>query len=325
MKSIIEHIRLLNCTWKQIFFSYFLLIAGSIAWTPIFSQQELAPEIILLGIAQDGGYPHIGCERMCCNLAHDSDTASTFVVSIALIDPKVKKWWLFEATPDMTEQLQLFKELTDGKYPYLPAGIFITHAHMGHYTGLMELGREALGAKGVHVHVLPIMADYLSSNGPWSQLVQLKNISLIEEKFDSAAVLSASIKVIPIQVPHRDEFSETSGYKIITSGLNYLFVPDIDKWSKWNRGLANELNDVDVAFIDGTFLSITELPFRNINTIPHPLISETMELLENEADSIKNRVVFIHFNHTNKLMWDRISQKELLERGYRLGKQGNRY
>ena len=325
MTNNLEAIRSSNHILKQIRFSYFLLFLGSISWIPIFSQQELIPEIILLGIAQDGGYPHIGCERICCNLTLDNDTTRKWVVSIAAIDPVVKKWWLFEATPDMTEQLQLFKELTKGQYPYLPAGIFITHAHMGHYTGLMELGREALGAKGVKVHVMPKMANYLRSNGPWSQLVNLKNISLIEEKFDSAAVLSARIKVIPLQVPHRDEFSETAGFRIKTSALGYLFVPDIDKWSKWDRGLVNELNNVDVAFLDGTFLSITELPFRNIKTIPHPLISETIKILENEADSIKNKVVFIHFNHTNKLMWDLPSQLKMMKIGYRIGRQGIRY
>lgn len=289
------------------------------------SQSDSVPKVILLGIAQDGGYPHIGCQRICCQLAHENDSLSKSVISMALIDPILKKWWLFEATPDLNEQLHLFNELTDGEYPYLPQGIFITHAHMGHYTGLMELGREALGATNVNVHVLPRMASYLRTSGPWSQLVDLKNIFIIEEAFDSATVLSQQIKVMPIQVPHRDEFSETAAFRIETTALNYLFVPDIDKWAKWERGLVNELKQVDIAFIDGTFSSIAELPYRNINTIPHPLVTETMLILETESQTIKKKVVFIHFNHTNKIMWDPASQKRIIQQGYSYGVQGKYY
>jgi len=289
------------------------------------AQSDSIPKVLVLGVAQDGGFPHIGCERKCCNLANQNDSVKRLVVSLALIDPISKKWWMFEATPDFVEQLQLFKELTKGAYPYLPEGIFLTHAHMGHYTGLMELGREALGAKNVKVHALPKMQAFLSSNGPWSQLVELKNIELIPESFDSIRVLNERISVTSIQVPHRDEYSETAGFKILTSGKKYLFIPDIDKWTKWDLKLSEQINKVDHAFIDATFYSISELPFRNIKTIPHPLVTETLLDLEPESASLKSKVVFIHFNHTNKIMWDPKIQRVINTLGYNYAIQGNEY
>eukprot|EP00957_Ditylum_brightwellii_P156501 11911053-Ditylum_brightwellii.AAC.1 len=65
-----------------------------------------------------------------------------------------------------------------------PDGIFLTHAHIGHYTGLMYLGREALGAVDVPVYAMPRMRSFLKNNGPWSQLVSLGNINIqnLEEK-----------------------------------------------------------------------------------------------------------------------------------------------
>jgi pyrroloquinoline quinone biosynthesis protein B len=105
----------------------------------------------------------------------DSDLKQS-VVSLALVDPASKQWWLFEATPDLAEQLHEFNSITQSQYSYLPAGIFITHAHIGHYTGLMQLGREALNSNQVPVYVQEKMANFLKTNGPWSQLVSLKNI-----------------------------------------------------------------------------------------------------------------------------------------------------
>ena len=141
---------------------------------PVYAQTYIQ----VLGTAQDGGYPHIGCKKQCCSRAWAGETEKQFVVSLALVDSVARKWWLFEATPDIKEQLQYFHTLNGGRYNYLPDGIFITHAHMGHYTGLMQLGREALGAKGIPVYVLPKLKNYLETNGPWSQLVWLNNIAI---------------------------------------------------------------------------------------------------------------------------------------------------
>jgi len=303
-----------------------VLFLQTVFAVPFYGQQaDSIPYVIVLGVAQDGGYPHIGCEKTCCVKAHQVDSLSKYVVSIALIDPLEKKWWLFEATPDIEEQLHLFRELTSGQYSYLPQGIFITHAHMGHYTGLMELGREAMGSKNVAVHALPRMCEYLKGNGPWSQLVELNNIKLVEGHFKESLKVSESISITPFQVPHRDEYSETAGFKIETIGKDYLFIPDIDKWEKWERDIEEEISLVDVAFVDATFWSIAELPFRNIKTIPHPLVSETMELLKDANMELKRKVTFIHFNHTNMLMWNEGTQRVVVEKGFSFAKQGKTY
>ena len=288
-------------------------------------QETTKPHVIVLGVAQDGGYPHIGCEKKCCMRAHHSKDSSRFVVSLALVDPKEQKWWLFEATPDMADQLRLFREITKGIYPYLPEGIFVTHAHIGHYTGLMELGREALGSNKVHVHALPGMCKFLQSNGPWSQLVELNNIVLMECETNAPVTLSESVMVTPFAVPHRDEFSETAGFRIETKGRNYLFIPDIDKWEKWEKNIVKEVDFVDVAFLDATFWSITELPFRNIKMIPHPLVSETIEHFKDSDSDLKRKVTFIHFNHTNKMMWDKGARQEIEESGFSIAIQGATY
>jgi pyrroloquinoline quinone biosynthesis protein B len=277
--------------------------------------------IRILGIAQDGGNQHAGCKKKCCKDSWQYDSLRKYVVSLALVDSSAKKWWLFEATPDIKFQLQDFKVLTNGFYNYLPDGIFITHAHIGHYTGLMELGREVMNTKEIPVYVLPRMKTFLETNGPWSQLVNLKNIILNKLPKDSVFSLSAKISVETFRVPHRDEYSETAGFKISTGNKKYLFIPDIDKWQKWNRKIIEEVKSVDIAFLDGTFFSTDELPNRKISEVPHPLVSETMELFMNESKDVKSKIFFIHFNHTNPLIWDEKAQINFLNTGFNLAKQ----
>lgn len=275
---------------------------------------------MVLGTAQDGGYPHLGCQKPCCQKAWKNPTLARNVVSLALIDPITKKWWLFKATPDIKQQLQLFKTQTKNLYPYLPEGIFITHAHIGHYAGLMEFGREVMATKNLKVYTLPRLKTFLTQNGPWSQLVKLHNIQL-EDTFANQAIKLPNATILPFTVPHRDEFSETAGFKIETSSKKYLFIPDINKWSIWEKNIVDEVKKVDIAFLDATFSATTELDNRAISEVPHPLVSETQALFKNE-ENLKKRIFFIHLNHTNPLLWDEKAKQALYKSGFNLAKQG---
>lgn len=286
--------------------------------TPLNAQ----PFVQILGVAQDGGYPHIGCRKQCCTQAWSNPSNKKYVVSFAVVDPQTKQWWLFEASPDMKEQLQYFHELTSGKYKYLPDGIFITHAHIGHYTGLMQLGREALGAKNITVYALPKMKSFLEQNGPWQQLVTLQNIKIETIHPNSVTGLNGNTRVQAFAVPHRDEYSETAGFTIVAGKKKYLFVPDIDKWSKWEKNIIKEVSKVDIALLDATFYNADELPGRRMEEVPHPFVAETMELFSKESESAKAKIHFIHMNHTNPLLWDEEQRKKVMQAGYNIAVQG---
>lgn len=303
--------------------SFFLFIITILLFSQTGSAQNNV-YIQILGIAQDGGYPHLGCKKQCCTMACANDSLKKNVVSFALVDSSVNKWWLFEATPDIKEQLQLFKNSTGGKYNYLPDGILLTHAHIGHYTGLMELGREVMNAKEVPVYVLPKFKTFLETNGPWSQLVSLKNIVINSLSENVPLALSTNIQIETFTVPHRDEFSETAGFKIGTTNKKYLFIPDIDKWQKWNKNIIDEVKSVDIALLDATFYDNTELPNRKMEDVPHPMVKETMALFKNESTAVKAKIYFIHFNHTNPILWNKEAQNNFHKTGFKMAKQGER-
>ncbi|HAZ95527.1 MAG TPA: pyrroloquinoline quinone biosynthesis protein PqqB [Porticoccaceae bacterium] len=258
------------------------------------------PYLYVLGVAQDAGYPQAGCYQAHCMPGWEDPSLRRGATSIALIDPAAKTKYLFEATPNLPEQLYaLEKEAPSEQYEL--EGIFLTHAHMGHYAGLMFLGHEAMGGKDIPVYAMPRMHSYLRSNGPWSQLVEFNNI-VLQPLADNKAVTLASVSVTPLLVPHRDEFSETVGYLIKGANKSALFIPDINKWSVWETEIAQIIQTVDYALLDATFYGDGELPGRDMSKVPHPLVTETMQALSGLSVEDRNKVWFIHMNHTNPLL-----------------------
>lgn len=195
---------------------------------------------------------------------------------------------------------------------------------MGHYAGLLQLGREAMGAKGMPVYVMPRMKEFLETNAPWSQLVALGNIKLILMEQDTPIQLTPNLRVIPLKVPHRDEFSETLGFRIETSEKSLLFIPDIDKWPLWERDIRAEVVRVDVALLDATFYQEGELPNRNMSEIPHPFVAETITLFSPLPAAERQKVKFIHFNHTNPLILEGPERDEVKKLGFELATEGER-
>ena len=256
--------------------------------------------LFVLGVAQDAGYPQVGCYEEHCMPGWEDPSLRRGATSIALIDPAAKTKYLFEATPNLPEQLYaLEKEAPSEQYEL--EGIFLTHAHMGHYAGLMFLGHEAMGGKDIPVYAMPRMQSYLRSNGPWSQLVEFNNI-VLQPLADNKAVTLAGMSVTPLLVPHRDEFSETVGYLIKGANKSALFIPDINKWSVWETEIAQIIQTVDYALLDATFYGDGELPGRDMSKVPHPLVTETMQALSGLSVEDRNKVWFIHMNHTNPLL-----------------------
>ena len=262
-----------------------------------------SPQLIVLGTAQDAGSPQINCQKDCCRDLFLNPDPGRMVVSLGLFDPTSSRQYLFEATPDLPQQLRKF--CTSAGLPLseeIPDGIFLTHAHIGHYTGLMYLGKEAMNANQVPVYAMPRMRQFLTDNGPWSQLVSNNNIQL-QALADSQAVdLGPQLSVTPFTVPHRDEYSETVGYLISGPNKRALFIPDIDKWGKWSVSIVDAIASVDYAFLDATFYDAEEINNRDISQIPHPFVVESLALFADLSLEERAKIHFIHLNHTNPLL-----------------------
>ena len=290
------------------------------------SVEELDVSLILLGTLQDAGAPQINCNKKCCQGLFEQADLVRRVSSLGLLDFNTQKKYLFDATPDISKQLHALKKASPIATSSIVDGIFLTHAHIGHYTGLMYLGKEAVNATEVSVFAMPKMSSFISNNGPWSQLVTNRNIALQPLVANQPISLSPTLQVTPFLVPHRDEYSETVGYLIEGPHKKALFIPDIDKWNRWELNLTTELKKVDYAFLDATFYSAKELGNRDMSQIPHPSVLETIQTLKDLSMEERAKVIFTHFNHTNPLL-DITSEatKKVLALGFKIGRIHDRF
>ena len=280
-----------------------------------FNQIKSNYTLKILGVVQDGGMPHLGNNKTCCeNIKQDK-----YVTSLMLMNNENNESFLFDASPDINKQLNFMGDRIKKDLK----GIFLTHAHIGHYTGLMYFGREALNSKLVNVYAMPRIKKFLEENGPWSQLVSLQNISIIELSNESKISIDSNVIVQPVEVPHRAEFSETVGYKIYGPNKTALFIPDIDKWYLWEKSIVDEIKQVDYAIIDATFYDSEEVNYRDISEIPHPFVTESMDLFDSIDIREKNKIYFIHLNHTNPLINKDSDQYKLVRsKGYNVAEEG---
>ncbi len=299
-----------------------LLLAAALTGA---SPAACAVEIVVLGAGQDAGAPQIGNP--------DDDGPRLLPSSLGVIDHEAGQRYLFDATPAITEQLHALDRIappdpeTQGGLGL--DGVFLTHAHIGHYLGLAYFGFEAASADKQRVFAMPRMAEFLRSNGPWNQLVEIGNIELIELGDQQLVPLSDAFGVWPLLVPHRAEYSETVGFLFMTPGKTALYLPDIDSWDDLEQQsgvtLEDLLDQVDYAFVDSTFWDDNELTGRDMSKIPHPRTLGTMDRLAEASAETRAKVHFLHYNHSNPIRDpDSAESQQVAERGFNVARRGMR-
>lgn len=288
--------------------------------------QEPQLTLMVLGIMQDGGLPHMACQKSCCLTSDFALKPRKYVVSLGLYDHRFDQRYLFEATPDLTQQWQKMLMVFPTDSSRTIEGIFLTHAHIGHYTGLALLGKEVMAADAVPVYAMPKMREFLRYNGPWDQLIYQNNIRLMPLNDQKPLTVNANLKVTAFLVPHRDEYTETVGFRISGPNKSALFIPDIDKWNRWDQSIVELIKSVDYAFLDATFFDGNELPNRDMNQVPHPFVVESTTLFQSLSAEDRAKVHFIHINHTNPIA-DPESQatKTVLESGFHIAREGAKF
>ncbi len=288
------------------------------------------PYVLVLGTAQDGGLPHAACRCTHCRAARADPARARAVASLAVVLPQSERVFLVDATPDIRGQLDRIRDhvavAVEGVDRSPVDGVLLTHAHMGHYTGLAFFGFEAVHTRDLPVYCSRSMSEFLRVNGPWSQLVELRNVRLQEIDPNESFELGDGVAVTSILVPHRDELSDTLGFLIRGPRSSLIYVPDTDGWPAWHRPIEGVVAEVDVAILDGTFYSTEELPGRDVSSIGHPLITDSMQRLESLVRSGAARVFFTHLNHSNPALDPAGPERaEIERRGFRVLSEGQEF
>lgn len=275
-------------------------------------------EAILLGIAQDAGVPQAGCYCPNCRRARSHPAHRQLTVCLGLVDHTTRQSWLIDATPDFKEQLHGLHQAA----PDCPlAGIILTHAHMGHYTGLIHVGKEAMDSQGLLVWGSEKIVKLLRENAPWSQLANRGNIQLRQLTPNSETQLSPNLHILPVPVPHRDELSDTMAFVVRGPTRRLFYCPDIDSWDRWEHDLRAFVSNMDVALLDAPFFSPDELPGRDLSQIPHPMVTDTV----NRLAGVECNICLIHLNHSNPMLTGGPERHWVEEQGFEVGVFGRRW
>lgn len=280
--------------------------------------REKAFTLMLVGVAQDAGLPQVGCHCANCSAVLAGTLQSESAVSMAIIDPSEKRYWLVDATPDIRAQMALVAQ----HFPQAQlSGILLTHAHMGHYTGLMFLGRESTNTQSMPVWASERLCAFIRDHAPWQQLVTLGNITLHTVTPDRPIALAEGLSFVGTHVPHRGEYSDTLAFSFKSQRQSAFYCPDIDRWSDWQQDIRQVVESHDVSFLDATFYDANELPGRDLSTIPHPLVTDTVSRLAHCAKA----VVLIHLNHSNALYQKGVATDWVAENGLQVGATGQKW
>eukprot|EP01090_Pellita_catalonica_P018436 TRINITY_DN5956_c0_g1_i1.p1 TRINITY_DN5956_c0_g1~~TRINITY_DN5956_c0_g1_i1.p1 ORF type:complete len:251 (-),score=24.96 TRINITY_DN5956_c0_g1_i1:17-769(-) len=194
----------------------------------------------------------------------------------------------------------------------------LTHAHMGHYAGLIHFGMESANAKAMPLYITTPMRKFLQSNQPWKLLVDNGNVECkVPVEYYPAyfrVFRSASpIRISFIVVPHRDEFGTlTIGVSIGVEESNatttetkikpkILYIPDIDRWDLVPEKIHEWIDAHEISILDACFYSGSELPGRDLAKIAHPLVTDSVKRFAKHLHNNK-RIIFSHLNHSNPLV-----------------------
>lgn len=268
--------------------------------------------VVVLGTAQDAGVPQLGCNCTNCRRVISNQRFRRLVSSLGIFNPTTGKSYIIDATPNLTEQVGLLNKIKS-KYPnrrnnsiinigesneFGLSGVFLTHAHIGHYLGLVQLGKEALCAHKIPVYATSSMIKFLNANSPFNDLIINENIISKEIKQNKKCLINQSLSLTPFSVQHRHEHSDTVGFSISGSKKELLYIPDMDVLS---QDILYRISNADIAIIDGTFYDKSELgPRRDIQEVSHPTIKESMQALRTFTK--ETRIYYTHFNHTNPVL-----------------------
>lgn len=276
------------------------------------------PYVLVLGTAQDGGIPHLGGHAAPDLAARRDPEHRRLVASLLLVDPGSRRRWLVDASPDLSAQLDRaervapVREVVSGRPPILD-GVFLTHAHIGHYLGLAQLGREVFAADHVPVWGSARMTEFLSQNAPWELLVRLGHIVPRTLSPGERLELLPELSVTPFLVPHRDEYTDTFGFEIRGPNRTLLYIPDIDKWERWQESIEERVARVDIALVDATFYDAGELSGRAMSEVPHPLVVESLSRFSKLPERERRKIVFTHLNHSNPAALPESGQRRAIE------------
>ncbi len=291
--------------------------------------------IKVLGAAAGGGYPQWNCNHPNSRLARQNNniaiprTQSSIAVSV-----DKKKWFIFNASPDLRQQLwnnPVLMPSASDPLRYSPImGVVLTNADVDHTAGLINL-RES---QKFNLYATERVLGVIGKNSIFNVL-NPKFVNKIPITLDKPFKLVntddnfSGILVKPFSVPGKvalwlEDESKGKNFGSVEedtialevsdeTGNKFFYIPACAEIPEW---LLEKLDNSKLVFFDGTLWEDDEMIKEKVGIktgkrMGHISMSGTHGSIETFKSLNIKRKIFIHINTTNPSLLENSSEREL--------------
>ena len=305
-------------------------------------------KVLVLGSAAGGGFPQWNCN--CSNSAearkNPNKAKPRTQSSIAVSSDSGKNWFLFNASPDLRQQINdnIALQPKNGIRHSPILGVFITNGDIDHIAGLLNL-RES---HPLSIYATKKVLNILSSNSVFNVLnpdfverreVSLNQTTLLKDKNNSSTGIEVEVFPVPGKVALflEDETKgknfgtdeeDTIGLKIIDT-MTKKFFYYLPACAKLTDNLKEKLKGAPMVFFDGTLWEDDEMLTANVGVkktgqrMGHMSMSGNNGTIEIFKNLNVKKKFFIHINTTNPaLLEDSPERKKINEEGWEVSYDG---
>ena len=300
----------------------------------------------ILGSAAGGGLPQWNCRcPNCSGVRAGSAEVSARTQSSLAITADGARWFLFNVSPDIRQQIQDAPELTPGGgggRATAIAGCLLTDAELDHMSGLLLI-REGCAFPVVsttlvrqwltdHFPVAPVLSHF--AERPWFDL-PLDEPTELPASGGGASGLSVRAFEVGRDVPRfvpgmqaADAVGSVIGLRITDTarGTHAVYAPGLPGV---NDALRAAVDGADAVLMDGTFWSddeprttgITDITAREMGHLPVSGAGGSLEWLGGLP--VRHRV-YVHINNTNPMLNAASPERRRVDAaGVRVGADGD--
>ena len=279
----------------------------------------------VLGSAAGGGYPQWNCRCPTCRAVRDgSRPARARTQSSIAVSPDRRRWFLFNASPDIRAQFEAFPGMHpgDGRTTPLEA-VLLTDAEIDHTLGLLLL-REG---RGIQLHATA--ATHATLRGGTGFLQTLERCCPVDWRpvvpGREVSIGGISYRAFDVPTAKHDRFGSGTdegrvvGYRLTdeSTGRAAVYLPGVQELTPAVR---DELDGIDCLFIDGTTwhddelirLGLAEKTARDMGHLAIGGPGGSLELL---SPLPIVRKIYIHINNTNPILLQDTPERRLVTEG----------
>jgi pyrroloquinoline quinone biosynthesis protein B len=281
----------------------------------------------VLGSAAGGGFPQWNCACSPCRAVRDgSRPARPRTQSSIAVSPDDRRWFLFNASPDIRVQIESFQPLHPSGDPrgdrVVPLqAVLLTDAELDHTLGLLLL-REG---RGLELHATEAVRDTLY--GGTSLLRTLEAYCPVEWRpvipgADVPLADGLSYRAFDVPTTKRARFGSDAGkgrvvgYRLTDerSGRTLVYLPSVQDL----MAVRDQLDDCACLLVDGTCWRDDELirlrlADKTAREMGHMPIDGPDGSLTRLAPLPVERTIYTHINNTNPILLEDALERRIVE------------